>query len=204
MKSSLKPAQSDKGSLRDNVPQAGFGAVYSFCMKEAIRLTNKTAIALRKSAQKIRRAYFFAAVIISAVLGAAGVFLGLYQLWAVPAMIAVIALIDCALMTASRAKYLSLLGQAICTEAAAREMREGSREQKRREQMVGDLMRMKADMQQTMDKEPGKQPFFESKEEPEEEDEDMLPEMEKPQAADAPRRRRQQSRLELIRGETAK
>ena len=173
-------------------------------MKEAIRLTNKTAIAIRKSAQKIRRVYFIAAVIISALLGVAGIILGLYQLWAVPAMISLIALIDCALMTASRTKYLSLLGQAICTEAAARELRDDKREQKRREQMVGDLMRMKADMQQEMDKAPGKQPFFEDKEEPEEEDEDLLPEQEKPQAAEAPRRRRRQSRLELIRSETAK
>ena len=173
-------------------------------MKETIRLTNKTAIALRKSAQKTRRAYFIAAVIISALLGMAGIILGLYQLWAVPAMISIIALIDCALMMASRTTYLSLLGQAICTEAAARELRDGKREKKRREQMVGDLMRMKADMQQEMDKAPGKQPFFEDKKEPEEEDEDLLPEQEKPQAAEAVHRRRRQSRLALIRSETAK
>ena len=70
--------------------------------------------------------------------------------------------------------------------------------------MVGDLMRMKADMQQEMDKAPGKQPFFEDKKEPEEEDEDLLPEQEKPQAAEAVHRRRRQSRLALIRSETAK
>ena len=42
-------------------------------MKEAIRLTNKTAIALRKSAQKTRTAYFAAAVMMSITLGAAGI-----------------------------------------------------------------------------------------------------------------------------------
>lgn len=174
-------------------------------MKEAIRLTNKTAIALRKNAQSVRRAYFIAAVILSVVLGAVGVVLGFYRLWAVPAMIAVIALIDCALMTASRSRYLSLLGQAICTEAAAREMNAEKSGIQRREQMLGDLMRIKADMQQSMDMEPGTQPFFEEKDEEEqEEDEDMLPEAKKPKEEEAPRRRRRQGKLELIRSEQAK
>ena len=173
-------------------------------MKEAIRLTNKTAMALRKSAQKVRRAYLIAEVVISLALGAAGVILGFRWLWAVPAMIAVIALIDCALMTASRSHYLSLLGQAICTEAAARELRAGQSERQRREQAVSDLMRMKADMQQTMEKKPGAEPFFEKKDDEDEEDEDMLPEKGKPQQMDAPRRRRRQGKLELIRSEQAK
>ena len=84
-------------------------------MKQPIRLTNKTAMALRKNAKKVRTAYFVAAVIVSVLLGAAGVVLGFMWLPAVPLMIAVIALIDCALMIASRSRYLSLLGQAICT-----------------------------------------------------------------------------------------
>ncbi|MBR4039660.1 MAG: hypothetical protein IKJ11_06115 [Clostridia bacterium] len=176
-------------------------------MKEAIRLTNKTAIALRKSAQKVRRAYLIAEVVISLMLGAAGVALGFMWLWVVPAMIAVIALIDCALATAARCHYLSLLGQAICTEAAAREMRAGQSERARREQAIGDLMRMKADIQQTVEKKPGAKPFFEKKDdenEEEEEDEDMLPEAVREQQADAPRRRRRQGKLALIRSETAK
>jgi len=177
-------------------------------MKEAIRLTNKTAIALRKNAKKIRTAYFVAAVIISVLLGAAGVFLGFLWLPAVPLMIALIALIDCALMTASRSRYLSLLGQAICTEAAARELKTGKSEQKRREQATRDLMRMKADMEAQIEaqteKAPGAQPFFEEKEAEEQEDEDLLPENEQAPRNEEPRRRRRQNPLTIIRSEQAK
>ena len=173
-------------------------------MKEAIRLTNKTAIALRKSAKKSRTAYFVAAVLISLVLSAAGIVLGFLWLPAVPLMIALIALIDCALMTTSRSRYLLLVGQAICTEAAARELGAASMEMRRLEQHEQDRMRIKADLNVQMDKAPGKQPFFEEKNDEEEEDEDMLPEAAKPQQMDAPHRRRRQGKLELIRSEQAK
>ena len=174
-------------------------------MKEAIRLTNKTAIALRRNAKKVRTAYFAAAVIISVLLGAAGVVLGFLWLPAVPLMIALIALIDCALMTASRSRYLSLLGQAICTEAAAREIFSDNSEKKRREQKEKDLARMKADIEKAMDQKPGVQPFFEEKDEEEpEEDEDILPPAVKLPKENEPRRRRRQKPLTIIRSEQAK
>lgn len=121
-------------------------------MKEAIRLTNKTAIALRKSAQRVRTAYFAAAVILSVLLGALGVFLGFLWLPAVPLMIGAIALLDSALMLASRSRFLALLGQAICTEAAARELRADKRERMRREQAAGDLQRVKEDLRRIEEK----------------------------------------------------
>ena len=179
-------------------------------MKEAIRLTNKTAIALRKSAQKTRTAYFAAAVMLSITLGAAGIVLGFLWLPAVPLMIALITLMDCALMTASRTKYLSLVGQAICTEAAARELGAAGSEKKRREQHEQDRMRIKADLAEQMDKAPGKQPFFEEKEE----DDDLLGEPVKIAQASATQvsapqdqvqhRRRRQNPLTIIRSEQAK
>ena len=173
-------------------------------MKEAIRLTNKTAIALRKNAKKIRTAYFVAAVIVSVLLGAAGIFLGFFWLPAVPLMIAMIALIDCALMTASRSRYLSMLGQAICTEAAAREISAQKSEKKRREQAAQDLMRVKADMEEIEQKKPGVQPFFEEKSREEQEDDDLLPEPVKAQETQTPQRRRRQKPLTIIRSEQAK
>jgi len=174
-------------------------------MKEAIRLTNKTAIALRRNAKKVRTAYFAAAVIISVLLGAAGVVLGFLWLPAVPLMIVLIALIDCALMTASRSRYLSLVGQAICTEAAAREIFSDNSEKKRREQNEKDLARMKADIEKTIDQKQGVQPFFEKKDEEEqEEDEDLLPPAVKLPKEDEPRRRRRQKPLTIIRSEQAK
>jgi len=171
-------------------------------MKEAIRLTNKTAIALRRNAKKVRTAYFAAAVITSVLLGAAGVALGFLWLPAVPLMIVLIALIDCALMTASRSRYLSLLGQAICTEAAAREICLERSEEKRLAQKEKDLMRMKADISTAMEKKPGAQPFFEEKNEEEQENDDLLPEAAK--QPEEPRRRRRQKPLTIIRSEQAK
>ena len=172
-------------------------------MKEPIRLTNKTAMAIRRNAKKVRTAYFAAAVIVSVLLGAAGIVLGFMWLPAVPLMIAAIALIDCALMIASRSRYLSLLGQAICTEAAAREIGAGKAEQKRREQAQKDLMAMKEDLSASMVKKPGAQPFFEEKEQ-EQEDDDLLPETVSQSAVNAPRRRRRENPLTLIRSEQAK
>ena len=175
-------------------------------MKEAIRLTNKTAIALRKSAQRTRKAYFAAAVILSIMLGAAGIVLGFLWLPAVPLMIALIMLMDCALMTASRSRYLSLVGQAICTEAAARELGAAGAEKKRLRQHEQDRMRIKADLNMQMNQAPGKQPFFEEKEE---EDDDLLPEPVKlvqpqEQQIQAQHRRRRQNPLTIIRSEQAK
>ena len=173
-------------------------------MKEPIRLTNKTAMAIRRSAKKVRTAYFAAAVIVSVLLGAAGVVLGFVWLPAVPLMIAVIALMDCALMIASRSRYLSLLGQAICTEAAARELSAQKSEQKRRERAAKDLMEMKEDLRAQMEKKPGVQPFFEEKEAEREEDEDLLEAAVSHPAETAPRRRRRENPLTLIRSEQAK
>ena len=182
-------------------------------MKEAIRLTNTTAIALRKNAPKVRRAYFAAAVIVSVLLGAAGIVLGFVWLPAVPLMIALIALIDCTLMTASRSRYLLLVGQAICTEAAARELGAAGIEKKRLKQHEQDRMRIKADLDMQMDKAPGKQPFFEKKNEEEElEDDDLLGKTVKPvqkiqpeeQAQQTQHRRRRQNPLVIIRSEQAK
>lgn len=160
-------------------------------MKEAIRLTNKTAIALRRSAQHVRTASFAAAILLSLLLGAAGVFLGLAWLPAVPIALAVIALMDGAIWVFSRSRYLSLLGQAICTEAAAREIRAGMSESRRREQAISDLMRAKADVEM-----PKAQPLPGRQEEPAQET--------RAEGAAAPHRRRRQKNLQLIRSEQAK
>ncbi|MBR3794517.1 MAG: hypothetical protein IKK34_00610 [Clostridia bacterium] len=168
-------------------------------MNEPIRLTNKTAIALRRNARKVRAAYRIAACALSAVLAVAGIWLGLSNLLAVPVMVAVIVLMDCVIILHSRSRYLSLLGQAICTEAAAQEIRVGSSEKSRRERAISDLMGMKADLQRAESRrEPGVQPFFEQGEQQdgEEEDEDLLP------VRAAPRRRRRTGgSLQLIKNE---
>ena len=173
-------------------------------MKEPIRLTNKTAIALRKNAQKVRTAYFAAQIILSTLLGVGAVALGFFWLPASALMIVLIALIDCALAIASRSRYLLLLGQAICTEAAAREISAGKSETMRREQAITDLMRMKADVQSTNEKAPGAQPFFEEKDEEAPEAEELQDEAAYGRAQAEPRRRRKQANLQLIKSSEAK
>ena len=189
-------------------------------MNEPIRLTNKTAIALRKSAVKVRRVYFAAAIFLSVVLCALAVVLGLRYLAAVPVVVVITVLLDYAIMTAARSRYLALVGQAICTEAAAREIRAGMSEQMRREQAFSDLMSMKADVRRAQEKrakpeeepEPDADPFFEPAKEKEEETADRpQPEEESRAESGAQRgseetghRRRRHKSLQLIRGEQAK
>ena len=189
-------------------------------MNEPIRLTNKTAIALRKSAVKVRRVYFAAAIFLSVVLCALAVVLGLRYLAAVPVVVVITVLLDYAIMTAARSRYLALVGQAICTEAAAREIRAGMSEQMRREQALSDLMSMKADVRRAQEKrakpeeepESDADPFFEPAKEKKEETADRpQPEEESRAESGAQRgseetghRRRRHKSLQLIRGEQAK
>ena len=185
-------------------------------MKEPIRLTNKTAIALRKSAQKVRTAYYAAATLLSVGMAAAAVYFGIKWLPAVPIMVTACVLADCAIVTHARSQYLLLIGQAICTEAAARDIRMGGREQKRKERAINDLLEAKADIRKTeQKKEKPAQPFFE-KGMSREFDQAMLEgktvvipgtHMEEETDGDAdgaPRRRRQQKSLQLIRNNRAK
>ena len=182
-------------------------------MNKPIRLTNKTAIALRKSAQKVRTMHNAAAVLLSVAMAAAAVYFGIKWLPAVPLMVVLCVLLDCAIVTQGRSQYLLLIGQAICTEAAARDIRQEGREKKRKEKAVSDLMEAKADIQRPVQKKaPDAQPFFE-KEMSAALDQAMLEgktvvlpsSHAKEDAADmqddAPRRRRQQKSLQLIRNQ---
>lgn len=169
-------------------------------MKEAIRLTNKTAAALRKSAQQVRTAYFAAGVLMSLLLIALGVYWGFQWLPAVPLSVAAAVLLDWALIIRSRSRYMSLLGQAICTEAAAREIRAGRSESLRREQAIRDLMRAKADVMTPSAAKPagGEQPAARSDAE-----DAQKAAAGQPEQSGAHSRRRRQAGLQLIRSEQA-
>ena len=95
----------------------------------AIRLTNRTAIALRRQAKRTRNAYF--------VMGAVGTLL----------LLALAVATDALLALSARRVYLQLIGQAICTEAAARRIRAEKSEKQRRRQAVDDLVAMQRDAQ---------------------------------------------------------
>lgn len=111
----------------------------------AIRLTNKTAIALRKNAKKVRHAWLCAAAVLTIALAALAVYVGMKRLIAVPITAAVAVLLDAAIILHARSSYLRMVGQAICTEAAVRGMKEQAQRDERRRQATRDLADMKQD-----------------------------------------------------------
>ena len=113
--------------------------------KDVIRLTNRTARALRESARRQRLIFRIAAVAVTVVLAAVSVLLGIRWLFAVPAGVLLAVLLDALLLTAGQARYLSLTGQAICTEAAARQIRGEADASSRRRQALRDLAAVSAD-----------------------------------------------------------
>ncbi|MGN0997479.1 MAG: hypothetical protein ACI4PG_11280 [Candidatus Ventricola sp.] len=188
-------------------------------MKDAIRLTNRTAIALRRSAQRMRAVHIAVVAVITAALAAAAVYWGLRWLPAVPLTLGAAALMDALLLVHARSSYLRMISQAICTEAAAREIRAGGAQAQRREQAIADLMRAKADLYSG--KAPGaggSEPFFEAAHAPElDAPEDELDEPapqpvradmdEQAPRGDAPvhrRRRQPAASLQIIRNQQAK
>ena len=132
-------------------------------MKEAIRLTNRTAIALRRNAQRVRAAHIAAVVGMTVALAVLAVYWGLRWLPAVPLTLGAAALLDVLLLLQSRRSYLMAISQAICTEASAREIRAGCAQAQRREKAIADLMQVKADLcRGAADGEGGSEPFFEA------------------------------------------
>ena len=113
--------------------------------KDVIRLTNRTARALRESARRQRLVFRAAAAVLTVVLAAASVLLGIRWLPAVPVGVLAAVLLDALLLSAGRARYLSLTGQAICTEAAARQIRGEADASSRRRQALRDLAAVSAD-----------------------------------------------------------
>ena len=114
---------------------------------KAIRLTNKTAVALRENAKKTRNVLFGFGVVGTLALLALAVYWGMRWLPAVPLLIAAAVAMDALLALTARRMYLQLVGQAICTEAAARQMRGKKNEKERRRQAVDDLVAMQRDAQ---------------------------------------------------------
>lgn len=114
---------------------------------KAIRLTNKTAVALRQNAKKSRTVYLLLGAACTLALVALAVYFGMRWLPAVPLLIAAAVALDALLAFRARQVYLQLVGQAICTEAAARQMREEKSEKQRRRQAVDDLVAMQRDAQ---------------------------------------------------------
>lgn len=116
----------------------------------AIRLTNKTAIALRESARTARRTGVVVGVVLTAGLAAASVWCGMRWLPAVPLLIGAAVAIDALIALYVRQTYLLLTGQAICTEAAARGIRGEADARQRRKQALSDLAEIQKDVEKAV------------------------------------------------------
>lgn len=114
--------------------------------KDAIRLTNKTARALREQAKQQRTALYALATVLSIALCALAVLIGIEHLVAVPVCVLIAIALDALIILLARGRYLSLTGQAICTEAAARQMRTDQSEAQRVKAAARDLERIKEDL----------------------------------------------------------
>ena len=123
----------------------------------AIRLTNKTAIALRESARTARRTGVVVGVVLTAGLAAASVWCGMRWLPAVPLLIGAAVAIDALIALYVRQTYLLLTGQALCTEAAARGIRGEADAKQRREQALSDLMAMQKDVRKAAERSEAKE-----------------------------------------------
>ena len=172
----------------------------------AIRLTNKTALALRRCAKQERTMAFCAAAILTVVMAVAAVVLGLRWLVAVPLMTAAAVLMDAAIFVRARSRYLSLTAQAICAEASARQLRTQKREQDRRERALRDLSGVKEDVRRAQKEANGRE---EDAPEPEREEKEASSQAERTDGEDAApqesvRRRRRQAALTVLRSEDAK
>ena len=111
--------------------------------KDAIRLTNKTARALREQAKQQRNALYVLATVVSVALCALALVLGIAHLIAVPICVLTAIALDALIILLARGRYLSLTGQAICTEAAARQMRDETAQAQRVKTAARDLEKIK-------------------------------------------------------------
>lgn len=111
-----------------------------------IRLSNRTAIGLRKTAQRVRGAWLVAMGILMMLFAMLAVYLGLMWLPAVPLTLLAAGVIVAVMSLISRSQYLLLISQAICTEAASRQMQTSASEQSRRQRAIEQLAAMRADV----------------------------------------------------------
>lgn len=132
--------------------------------KDAIRLTNRTARALRAQAKAQRTALYALATVVSIALCAVAVIVGIQHLVAVPLCVLAAIALDAVIILLAKGRYLSLTGQAICTEAAARQMRDETAQAQRVKTAARDLEKIKEDLVRAE---------RHDKEEDDEEDEDM-------------------------------
>lgn len=176
---------------------------------ESIRLTNQTARALRASAKKAQFQLHMTALVLSLLLAALAVYLGMRRIIYVPVLLMVIIALDVVLVKRARSRFLQLSGLAICTEAAVRIMRGERAEQQRILQAERNLNEIHRDLQSHA-----------APRRDEDEDDDLyggtpqtaayvgampdaVPDV-APEPSAPPRRRRRQARLQVLQGEDAR
>ena len=115
-----------------------------------IRLSSRTAVALRKSAGKTRLVCLAFGVVMTAGLFALAVFLGLRWLPAVPIVVAFTAFLDVVLYVHAERVTLSLTSLALSAEQASRALREGAKEELRKKTREEDEAEIRKDMERRL------------------------------------------------------
>ena len=110
-----------------------------------VRLTNKTAIALRHSGVRVKRACFAVGLVVSLALSALAVWFGIRWLPAVPIFVAVLVAVDVLLYIHADRISLETMAQALCMEEAIRTLRESDSRMERRRQAEEDRREAMAD-----------------------------------------------------------
>ena len=113
-----------------------------------IHLSNKTASALRKTAQRVRGAWLIAMGVFAMLAVVLAVYLGFSWLPAVPLTLLAAGVVVMVMMIIARSQYLLLLSQAICTEEAARSMQERESETQRRRKAIEQIAEIRADVRE--------------------------------------------------------
>ena len=172
-------------------------------MGNKIHLTSRTAIDLRENAARMKRMYSALAICLSVALCTLAIYLGIKWLPAAALFAVLTVALDVVLVLRGKSMYLMMIGQAICTEAASREIHAGMSESRRRERAITDLIDAKADVQRAGIKRPTEKPFSAPEKEAEDGRSDARAD-ENAQTGGAMRRRRRSDGLRLIKSGEAK
>ena len=121
-------------------------------MGNKIHLTSRTAIDLRKNAARMKRMYSALAICLSVALCALAIYLGIKWLPAAPLIAVLTVALDVVLVLRGKSMYLMMIGQAICTEAASREIHAGMSEKDAMKQAAKDRGVSKRDIYQVLKK----------------------------------------------------
>ena len=118
----------------------------------AIRLSSRTAIALRRSAERVRLICAALGVVVTFAMFALAVFLGLRWLPAIPITVAFAVFADLLIWVHAQRVSLSMTSLALSAEQASRALRADSAEKRRKEEAEADREEIRRDLRRRADR----------------------------------------------------